>query len=56
MKCYPATYSQPQIAAFGLTEQKAKERGFEVKIGRSHFKQMVNRSGWGVNWLGQDHH
>lgn len=31
------TYCQPQVAAFGLTEAQAKERGFEVKIGRFPF-------------------
>ena len=33
-----ATYSQPQIASMGLTEAQAKERGFDVKIGRFPFK------------------
>ncbi|QGM44564.1 dihydrolipoyl dehydrogenase [Methylocystis heyeri] len=28
------TYCHPQIASVGLTEQKAKEAGFEVKVGR----------------------
>jgi len=32
-----ATYSQPQIASFGLTESQAKERGYEVKMGRFPF-------------------
>jgi dihydrolipoamide dehydrogenase len=31
------TYCHPQIASVGLTEQKAKEQGFEVKIGRFQF-------------------
>jgi len=29
-----ATYCQPQVASFGLTEAQAKERGYEVAIGR----------------------
>jgi dihydrolipoamide dehydrogenase len=32
-----ATYSQPQIASFGLTEAQAKERGHAVKVGRFPF-------------------
>jgi len=32
------TYCQPQVASFGLTEQKAKEKGVEVKIGRFPFR------------------
>ncbi|MCE4225858.1 dihydrolipoyl dehydrogenase [Methylobacterium sp. C25] len=31
------TYCQPQIASVGLTEAKAKEQGFEVKVGRFPF-------------------
>jgi len=29
-----ATYCQPQIASFGLTEEEAQGQGYEVKIGR----------------------
>ncbi len=32
-----ATYCQPQIASFGLTEAQAKERGYNVKVGRFPF-------------------
>jgi dihydrolipoamide dehydrogenase len=28
-----ATYCQPQVASFGLTEAQAKEKGYEVKVG-----------------------
>ena len=31
------TYCQPQIASVGLTEAKAKEQGFEIKVGRFPF-------------------
>ncbi|MGD8406491.1 MAG: dihydrolipoyl dehydrogenase, partial [Anaerolineales bacterium] len=29
-----ATYCQPQVASFGMTEAQANERGYDVKIGR----------------------
>jgi len=32
-----ATYSQPQVASFGLTEAQAKEKGYEVRVGRFPF-------------------
>jgi len=32
------TYCQPQVASLGLTEEAAKERGLEVKIGRYPFR------------------
>ncbi|MFQ6013812.1 MAG: dihydrolipoyl dehydrogenase [Anaerolineae bacterium] len=32
------TYCQPQVASLGLTEAQAKERGYEVKIGRFPFR------------------
>jgi len=46
------TYCQPQIASFGLTEEQAKERGFDVKIGRFPFQAngkalgMGEKTGW----------
>jgi dihydrolipoamide dehydrogenase len=47
-----ATYCQPQVASFGLTEAQAKERGYEVKIGRFPFiangkaQGLGETSGW----------
>jgi dihydrolipoamide dehydrogenase len=47
-----ATYSNPQIASFGLTEAQAKERGHEVKVGRFPFQAngkalgLGESSGW----------
>ncbi len=32
------TYSQPQVASMGLTEEKAKALGLEIKIGRFPFR------------------
>ena len=31
------TYCQPQVASIGLTEEKAREKGYQVKIGRFPF-------------------
>ena len=31
------TYCQPQVASVGLTESKAKEKGFEIKVGKFPF-------------------
>ena len=47
-----ATYCQPQIASFGLTEGQALERGFELNIGRFPFQAngkalgLGESSGW----------
>jgi dihydrolipoamide dehydrogenase len=41
-----ATYSQPQIAAFGHTEAKARELGYDVKVGKFSF--MANGKAWGL--------
>ena len=35
-----ATYCQPQVASFGLTEKEAVEQGFDVKIGK--FNMLAN--------------
>jgi dihydrolipoamide dehydrogenase len=47
-----ATYCQPQIASFGLTESQAKERGYEIKVGRFPYQAngkalgLGDYSGW----------
>jgi len=33
-----ATYCQPQVASFGMSEAQAKAAGYEVKVGRSPFQ------------------
>ncbi len=42
-----ATYCQPQIASFGLTEAQAKEEGYEVKVGRFPFQPNGKALGLG---------
>ena len=42
-----ATYSQPQVASFGLTEAQAKERGYNIKIGRFPFQPNGKALGTG---------
>lgn len=42
-----AIYSQPQVASFGLTEDQAKERGHEVKVGRFPFQANGKALGLG---------
>ncbi len=48
-----ATYCQPQIASFGLTEAQAKERGFTVKVGRFPFQANGKALGLGdyAGWV-----
>ncbi len=48
-----ATYCQPQVASFGLTEAQAKERGFEIKTGRFPFQANGKALGLGeaVGWV-----
>ena len=47
-----AIYSHPQVASFGLSEQNARERGFEVNVGRFPFVAngkalgLGERDGW----------
>ncbi|MBM3144247.1 MAG: dihydrolipoyl dehydrogenase [Chloroflexi bacterium] len=48
-----ATYCQPQIASFGVTEAQARERGFEVKVGRFPFQANGKALGLGesAGWV-----
>lgn len=48
-----ATYCQPQVASFGLTESQAKERGYELKIGRFPFQANGKALGLGdyAGWV-----
>jgi dihydrolipoamide dehydrogenase len=47
-----ATYCQPQIASFGLTEAQAKARGYNTKVGRFPFQAngkalgLADAAGW----------
>ena len=41
-----ATYCQPQVASFGYTEAQAKEKGFDVKVGKFPFS--ANGKAWGL--------
>lgn len=42
-----ATYCQPQVASFGLTEAQAKEKGYDVKVGRFPFQANGKALGLG---------
>ncbi len=48
-----ATYCQPQVASFGLTEEQAKERGYEVVVGRFPFQANGKALGLGesTGWV-----
>lgn len=48
-----ATYCQPQVASFGLTEAQAAERGFQVKVGRFPFQANGKALGLGesAGWV-----
>jgi dihydrolipoamide dehydrogenase len=47
------TFSHPQVASFGMTEAMAKERGFEVKIGRFPYQANGKALGMGetTGWV-----
>ncbi len=34
------TYCQPQVASVGLTEEKAREKGYELKVGKCPFRPL----------------
>ena len=42
-----ATFCQPQVASFGLTEDQAREEGFDVKVGRFPFSANGKALGLG---------
>ena len=48
-----ATYCQPQVASFGYTEEQAKERGLDVKVGRFPFQANGKALGLGesTGWV-----
>jgi dihydrolipoamide dehydrogenase len=48
-----ATYCQPQVASFGLSEAQAKERGYEIKVGRFPFQANGKALGLGdyAGWV-----
>lgn len=48
-----ATYCTPQVASFGMTEAQARERGYEVKIGRFPFQPNGKALGLGeaTGWV-----
>jgi dihydrolipoamide dehydrogenase len=47
------TFSTPQVASFGMTEQVAKERGYEVNVGRFPFQANGKALGLGesTGWV-----
>jgi len=48
-----ATYCHPQIASFGLTEAQARERGYEINVGRFPFSANGKALGLGesTGWV-----
>jgi dihydrolipoamide dehydrogenase len=48
-----ATYSQPQVASFGLTEAQAKERGYDIQVGRFPYQANGKALGLGesTGWV-----
>jgi dihydrolipoamide dehydrogenase len=47
------TFSQPQVASFGISETQAEERGYEVKVGRYPFQANGKALGLGesAGWV-----
>ena len=48
-----ATYCQPQVASFGLSEAQAREQGYEVRVGRFPFLANGKALGMGepAGWI-----
>lgn len=48
-----AVYCQPQVASFGLTEAQAKERGYEIQVGRFPYQANGKALGLGeaTGWV-----
>jgi dihydrolipoamide dehydrogenase len=48
-----ATFCQPQVASFGMTEAQARERGYTVKVGRFPFQANGKALGLGdyAGWV-----
>ncbi|MBI4771630.1 MAG: dihydrolipoyl dehydrogenase [Chloroflexi bacterium] len=48
-----ATYCHPQVASFGMTEAKARERGFDVKVAKFNFQANGKALGLGdyAGWV-----
>lgn len=44
-----ATFSQPQVASLGFTETQAKEKGYDVRIGKFPFQPNGKALGMGEN-------
>jgi dihydrolipoamide dehydrogenase len=44
------TYSSPEIGSLGLTEKQAKDRGYDVKVGKFPFSAIGKARVIGVTW------
>jgi dihydrolipoamide dehydrogenase len=40
------TYCEPQVASVGLTEEQAKEEGYDVMVGKFPFSASGKATGW----------
>ena len=41
-----ATFCQPNVASFGLTEQQARDEGYDVVVAKFPFTANAKRTGW----------